>query len=123
MYDSAPPTRQKTASRTVVISCISFSRELALVAPVAFEGVDTKELVSYAYLMAVSDQKGNVFILDFVKNKFALLVKLKADVVSRFWLVARTGVTGTAVEFNSVRRRELFVAMADHSIHCYNIGR
>ena len=56
-----------------MIASVAFSRELAMVAPVAFEGLETKELVSYAFLMAISDQKGNIYVLDFVKNKYALL--------------------------------------------------
>lgn len=44
------------------------------------------------------------------------------DGTFRFWLIARTGIAGSAIQFNSVRRRELFVAFADHTIHCYNIG-
>ncbi len=70
IFDAAPPTRQNPLSRTVVVSAVCFSRELANVTPVAFDGLNTKEIVSYNFVMALSDQKGNIYALDFVKNKY-----------------------------------------------------
>jgi WD40 repeat protein len=61
----------------------------------------------YTYILALSDQRGHVYIFDFLKNKF--------------WILARTGVSATALQFNSVRRRELIVCLSDCTIHCYNI--
>jgi hypothetical protein len=86
---------------------VSFSRELAVIPPV-LEGLDEKkEAVSYSFLMSIADQRGNIYVLDFVKN--------------RFWLIARTGVSSTCLVFNSIKRRELIVGFSDHTIHCYNI--
>lgn len=58
--------------------------------------------------MAAVDQRGYVFAIDLEKNKY--------------WLVSRTGVSGTSLAFNSVNRRELLVGLSDHTIHCYNLG-
>jgi hypothetical protein len=69
IYDSALPTKQAPVSRTIAISSVCFSREMAVVAPV-LEGLDVKkDPVSYCFVMAIADQRGNIYVLDFVKNK------------------------------------------------------
>lgn len=70
--------------------------------------------VSYAYVMALSDERGIVYVFDFVKNKY-----LARNF--RFWSLARTGVSASCMQFNSVRRRELIVCLSDSNMHCYNI--
>ncbi|KAJ3323251.1 TBC1 domain member 31 [Boothiomyces sp. JEL0866] len=84
----------------IVINCICFSFEYGL----------KEEGVSYCYLAAIGDQRGNIYILDFVKNKQDL-----------YWLMARTGIAPTCMKFDSKRKRELLVASADNSLICYNV--
>ena len=43
-------------------------------------------------------------------------------ILCRFWLVGRTGVSGTALTFAQTRRNEIIVGLSDASIHCYNFG-
>ncbi|ORY31167.1 hypothetical protein BCR33DRAFT_724099 [Rhizoclosmatium globosum] len=75
----------------------------------AFEDKDDKDAFdsALAFVVAAADQRGHLFALDLPKN--------------RFWLVARSGVSAVCMAFNSVRRREVIVGLADNSIHCYNI--
>jgi hypothetical protein len=54
----------------VVVSAMAFSRELALVAPIAFDSLESKEIVNYNFVMGLADQRGNVYVLDFTKNRF-----------------------------------------------------
>ncbi|KAI9002277.1 WD40-repeat-containing domain protein, partial [Gaertneriomyces semiglobifer] len=58
-------------------------------------------------LMVTVDQRGWIYGFDFLRNYF--------------WLIARSGVAGTAVAFNRRRKREIIVGLSDRSIHCYNI--
>jgi WD40 repeat protein len=103
IYDAAPPTPGSLLThRTIAIGCICFSKEMAQV-----QTLEAQPSVSYAYVMALSDQRGHVYIFDFVKNKY--------------WILARTGVSATYLLFNTIRRRELIVCLSDCTIHCYNI--
>ncbi|KXS18486.1 hypothetical protein M427DRAFT_211706 [Gonapodya prolifera JEL478] len=58
-------------------------------------------------LMAIADQRGSIFIFDFYR--------------CRWFLAARTGVSVTSLAFSRLRPRELYAALADRTIHCYNI--
>ncbi|KAI8894406.1 WD40-repeat-containing domain protein [Globomyces pollinis-pini] len=96
---------QQQGKRQIAINCCSFSSDISS----AFVPLDIKEVVkvNYGFLMAVGDQRGNIYCMEFIKNKF--------------WIVSRTGVAITTLEFNKSKKRELIVALADYSIHCYNI--
>jgi hypothetical protein len=74
VYDSAPPTKHTQVSRTISVSAVCFSREMAL--PIQpSEGQRNRIAdVSYAFVMAIGDQKGSVYVLDFVKNKYVILI-------------------------------------------------
>lgn len=53
----------------------------------------------------------------------ALTLHLSID-FSRHWLVARVGVSARAITFGRGRRkRDVIVGLADHAVHCYNVGR
>ncbi|KAI8915528.1 hypothetical protein BC831DRAFT_432109 [Entophlyctis helioformis] len=108
-FGSAIPRGSGTGfEKNVPFACICFSREMAN--PSSVEPFDAKPPgppVFYSYVMCAADQRGHIYATDFVRN--------------RYWLVARTGVAGTSVCFNAVRRREIIIALADRSIHCYNI--
>lgn len=101
-------------NKSISVSCgkkivilVCFSKEMALPNPnILLKQPDASSLL-FAYVMAVTDQRGHVYIFDFSKNKF--------------WTVARTGVSASALHFNTVRRRELVVCLSDCSVHCYNI--
>ncbi|KAJ3331719.1 TBC1 domain member 31 [Blyttiomyces sp. JEL0837] len=93
--------------RPIPFNCVAVSREMSFGSSASASGPDAKFLPSYAFVLAAADQRGHIFALDIPKNKF--------------WLVARTGVSATALAFNSLRRRELIVGLSDHSLHCYNI--
>ncbi|OAJ43788.1 hypothetical protein BDEG_27108 [Batrachochytrium dendrobatidis JEL423] len=95
---------QPLQSRQVAFACLCTSREMASL-PLGSDPPTPS--VFYSYVLCAIDQRGHIYIVDFVAN--------------RFWTVARTGVAATACCFNSVRRREIIIAMSDKSIHCYNI--
>ncbi|KAI9105257.1 hypothetical protein DFS34DRAFT_598702 [Phlyctochytrium arcticum] len=120
------------STRAVPFTCVCFSREMIDPIPhdrsTTFRGRDFEEELlggdgtaggssrghipgrppSVAgFVMAAVDQRGYVWVFDFGKNKY--------------WLVARSGVSGTCISFSSIRRRELILGLADCSLHCYNI--
>jgi hypothetical protein len=66
IYDAAP-SATSSVQRTVPIGSICFSREMAVVPPVL---ESPNAAVSYAYVMAVSDERGHLYVFDFVKNKY-----------------------------------------------------
>ncbi|KAI8905481.1 WD40-repeat-containing domain protein [Gorgonomyces haynaldii] len=98
IYDTTQP-RNNYVDRPIALGCVCFSKEVA--------GVPLVNNVSYSYSLALTDERGHIYGFDFVKNEF--------------WLVARTGISATAMQFNQVRRREIIVALGDGTIHCYNI--
>lgn len=69
VYD-ATASNTSRIQRTMAINCICFSKEMAVVSPV-LEHTPTQ--VSYAYVLALSDQRGYIYIFDFVKNKYRFL--------------------------------------------------
>ncbi len=79
---------------------------------------------SNAVLVAAVDQRGHLYAFDLSNtNKYDRRSCYgSAHALCRFWLVARTGVSGTAMVFSKVRRREVLVAMSDNTLHCFNIG-
>ncbi|TPX40312.1 hypothetical protein SeMB42_g04226 [Synchytrium endobioticum] len=91
-------------SRPIPFTCVCFSSETA-----RSNHPSELHLAAFSCLMAAVDQRGFIYIMDFLKNKWTL--------------VARTGVSGTCAAFNIQRRRELFVALSDCSIHCVNTGK
>ncbi|KAH6570797.1 hypothetical protein BASA60_007519 [Batrachochytrium salamandrivorans] len=108
-HKSSSTTSQQ---RTVAFACTCYSREMATLPPVdPIDSTNTHPIaplaVFYSFVLCAIDQRGHIYAIDFVANKF--------------WIIARTGVAASAVCFNSVRRREIVVAMADRTIHCYNI--
>ena len=107
IFNSSKSKNTQNIARYVPLSCVAFSSEMASMLETS---VDThrQEQVSYNFIMALADQRGHIYALDFIKN--------------RFWTIARTGVVANAICFNTVRRRELLVGLADNSLHCYNIG-
>jgi hypothetical protein len=50
------------------------------------------------------------------------MIHLSCFIFSRFWLVARIGVSGVAITFSRFRKREILISLSDHSIHCYDAG-
>lgn len=69
IYDSAQPTNHTGISRQISVGAICFSRELSVAAPIIDGISDKQEHVSYSFAMGIVDQRGNIYILDFVKNK------------------------------------------------------
>ncbi|KAJ3223877.1 TBC1 domain member 31 [Clydaea vesicula] len=61
---------------------------------------------NFNYLLGLVDDRGHIFKVDFPNNKYEL--------------VARAGIPAKFIIFNSIRKREVIVALADKSIHCYN---
>ncbi|KAJ3008178.1 TBC1 domain member 31, partial [Thoreauomyces humboldtii] len=100
--ETVPEIRKKTAAhRKVSFTRVCFSRELAS------ESNAKPPRTSYAVVMAAVDQRGAIYAFDFQKNKF--------------WIVAKSGISGSCIAFNPIRRRELIVGLSDHAIVCYNI--
>ncbi|KAJ3147855.1 TBC1 domain member 31 [Geranomyces michiganensis] len=89
------------AQRAVAFTRVCFSRAVRSAAS------DDKGSNSFGALMAAVDQKGGVYVFDFLNNKY--------------WVVAKSGISGSCLTFNAVRRRELIVGLSDNSIACYNI--
>ncbi|TPX59801.1 hypothetical protein PhCBS80983_g02246 [Powellomyces hirtus] len=98
----SPQLRKGTvAPRNIVFTRVCFSKEMRV------PSEKTRKHTAYAIVMAAVDQRGGIFVFDFMKNKF--------------WLVAKSGVSGSCLTFNPVRRRELIVGLSDNTIVCYNI--
>ncbi|TPX37151.1 hypothetical protein SmJEL517_g01058 [Synchytrium microbalum] len=91
-----------STSRPIPFTCVCFSRETAIQKQPTAE----LNLGAFSCLMAAIDQRGFIYVMDFLKNKWSL--------------VARTGVSGTCASFNNQRRRELLVGLSDCSIICFN---
>ena len=81
-----------------------------LVKIVPFSGIAYSQTIvpgeHFSFMLAAVDQRGFVYLVDFQRNKYNI--------------VARAGVPGSCICFNSTRRNEVFVGLTDKSIHCYN---
>jgi hypothetical protein len=62
-----------------------------------------------AALMSAVDQRGHIYLFDLEANKY--------------WLIARTGISGTAVALGVAKPNELIVGLSDRAVHCYNMGK
>lgn len=58
-------------------------------------------------LMATGDQRGSVCVFDVARN--------------RWWSVVRLGVSVSCLSFGITRKREVVVALADHTLVCYDV--
>ncbi|KAI9595016.1 hypothetical protein BDF19DRAFT_423062 [Syncephalis fuscata] len=58
-------------------------------------------------LMSAVDQRGHIYLFDLEANKY--------------WLIARTGISGTAVALGVAKPNELIVGLSDRAVHCYNM--
>ncbi|KAI8587831.1 WD40-repeat-containing domain protein [Geranomyces variabilis] len=98
-----PPHVQSAAlaQRAVAFSRVCFSRASR---PAS---ADEKAPSSYAVIMAAVDQRGGVYVFDFLNNKY--------------WVVAKSGISGSCLTFGAIRRRELIIGLSDNTIACYNI--
>ncbi|KAJ3185626.1 TBC1 domain member 31 [Geranomyces variabilis] len=98
-----PPHVQSAAfsQRAVAFTRVCFSRASRP------SSADDKAPGSYAVIMAAVDQRGGVYVFDFLNNKY--------------WIVAKSGISGSCLTFNAIRQRELIVGLSDNTIACYNI--
>ncbi len=77
--------------------------------PALFYAFDHVAFDSDGENCACIDKRGNLFIFRLKLNRYAL--------------VKRIGIATTALCFSKHRTSEIFVALKDCSIHCYNIGK
>lgn len=70
LYIATPPSNNSLIQRTITIGAFCYSRELSATIPI-LEGLESKkDFVSYSYALAIADQRGNIYVLDFIKNKY-----------------------------------------------------
>lgn len=97
LYDAAAPKNQKPI-KGVSWSVVAFGSEAS-----AYSLPDAEKIIvgkikgSYAFPMALGDERGHVYCIDFMRN--------------RFWVVARTGVRVTCLGFSEQRKRELLIGI------------
>jgi hypothetical protein len=98
LYDAAAPKNQKPI-KGVAWSTVAFGAECAPYSLPDADKVITGKIrkSTYAFPMALGDERGHVYCLDFLRN--------------RFWVVARTGVRVTCLGFSEKRRRELLIGI------------
>ena len=95
LYDASAPKNQKPI-KGVAWSVIAFGLESSLYSlPEAEKIIVGKVKSSYAFPMALGDERGHVYCVDFMRN--------------RFWVVARTGVRVSCLGFSGLRKRELII--------------
>ena len=95
LLDTAIPKAGK-AGKGVSWSVIAFGSENAAYSlPDADKIITGRVKGTYNFPMAMGDERGHVYCLDFMRN--------------RFWVVARTGVRITCLGFSEKRRRELLI--------------
>jgi len=94
LYDAATNKNQiikQVSWSALAFGCESHSKDA--------ESIITGKIksCSYSFPMALGDERGHVYCIDFMRN--------------RFWVVARTGVRVTCLGFSEKRRRELLIGM------------
>ncbi|KAI8816678.1 uncharacterized protein EV422DRAFT_544488 [Fimicolochytrium jonesii] len=104
IHNEAIPKTHSIAARhrAVYFTCVCFSKEMA-----PLSESQSAAGPSLQFVLAALDQRGSIYAFDVMRNKF--------------WLIGRSGISGSCLVFNPVRRRELIVGLSDNSILCYNI--
>jgi WD40 repeat protein len=103
---SRPAKKGDKVTGGVQWGCIGFRRDHGRRARFTSTPGGQSASTSTALLAAV-DQRGHIYLFDMDANKYKL--------------IARTGISGTAVALGVAKPNELIVGLSDRAVHCYNI--